>query len=411
MHESFTRATNGGRNVLYRNLGNGRFQDVTDAVGLGYAGWTLAVGAADLDNDGWPDLYVANDFGADELYFNSGATERPPRFVPFVGTSGHPAIGDDWWKGMNVDFGDVDGNGFLDIYVTNILAPRYKTDEGNMLWLNLPDSKGAHGRTFVNAGKRTGTHDGGWGWGAKFADFDNDGLLDIVEANGFVTGRDPGNTYWYDLQEMVTQLKNATADAADWPLMGDRDLSGYERNRLWIQRAPEDGELRFTEVAEQIGVRDLYNGRGVALLDADNDGDLDFYIANQGKQGTFYRNLLYGLGRRDSSHWLDLDLVGDSAPASDRGGLRLASSRDAVGARAVVSCGGKAQRRDVQGGTGFAAQSDRRLFFGLGACAAPDSIEIVWPSGTKQTIDRESTRAMVDRMTRLEERASATSVR
>jgi len=310
-----------------------------------------------------------------------------------------------------VDFGDVDGNGFLDIYVTNILAPRYKSDEGNMLWLNLADPTAPHGRKFVNVGKRTGTHDGGWGWGAKFGDFNNDGLLDILEANGFVTGPDPETTYWYDLQEMVTQLKNATADAADWPVMGNRDLSGYERNRLWIQRPPEKGELRFAEVAEHVGVRDLYNGRGVALLDADNDGDLDFYIANQAKEGTFYRNLLYGAGRRASSHWLGLDLVGDPGSPTDRDGLRYASSTDAVSARAVVSCVGKAQRRDVQGGTGFAAQSDRRLFFGLGVCEAPESIEIFWPSGRVQGIDKESARAMVDRMTRVEEKSFVASTR
>jgi hypothetical protein len=403
MHESFTRAQNGGRNVLYRNLGNHRFEDVTESVGLSYTGWTLSVGAADLDNDGWPDLYVADDFGADELYFNTGAKESPPRFVPFVGAEGHPAIGDDWWKGMNVDFGDVDGNGFLDIYVTNILAPRYKTDEGNMLWLNLADPGASHGRKFVNVGKRTGTHDGGWGWGAKFADFNNDGRLDIVEANGFVTGPNPETTYWYDLQEMVTQLKNATADAADWPVMGNRDLSGYERNRLWLQLPPEKGELRFAEVAEKAGVRDLYNGRGVALLDADNDGDLDVFIANQGKEATFYRNLLYADGHRDSSHWLGLNLVGDPSGAVDASGRRRASTKDAVGARAVVSCGGTSQIREVQGGTGFAAQSDRRLFFGLGACAAPSSIEIDWPSGKADKLDAERARALVDRMTRIEE--------
>src|SRR5438093_2693814 len=112
MHESFTHAKNGGRNVLYRNIDGRRFEDVSENVGLTYTGWSLAVGSADLDNDGWPDLYVANDFGADELYFNTGATERPPRFLPFIGREGHPAIGDDWWKGMNVDFGDVDGNGY-----------------------------------------------------------------------------------------------------------------------------------------------------------------------------------------------------------------------------------------------------------------------------------------------------------
>jgi hypothetical protein len=402
MHASFTRATNGGRNVLYRNLGGNRFEDVTERVGLGFTGWTLAVGAADLDNDGWPDLYVADDFGADELYFNTGATETPPRFAPFVGQEGHPAIGDDWWKGMNVDFGDVDGNGFLDIYVTNILAPRYKTDEGNMLWLNLPDPRAKHGRRFVNVGKKTGTHDGGWGWGAKFADFDNDGRLDILEANGFVTGPDPSTTYWYDLQEMVTQLKNATADAADWPVMGPRDLSGYERNRLWLQLPPERGELRFAEVAEQAGVSDLFNGRGVALLDADNDGDVDVYIANQGKTATFYRNLLDAGTRRDARHWLGLDLVGDPRNAEGTG-ARWASSVDAVGARAVVRCGGIASRRDVQGGTGFAAQSDRRLFFGLGACGAPESIEIDWPSGRASTIGADKATAMVDRMTRITE--------
>jgi hypothetical protein len=312
---------------------------------------------------------------------------------------------------MNVDFGDVDGNGFLDIYVTNILAPRYKTDEGNMLWLNLPDPGARNGRRFVNVGKRTGTHDGGWGWGAKFADFNNDGLLDILEANGFVTGPDPGTTYWYALQEMVTQLKNLTADAADWPVMGDRDLSGYERNRLWIQRPRAGGELRFAEVAEEVGIRDLLNGRGVSLLDADNDGDLDVSIANQGKQGTFYRNLLYGPGRKDASHWLGLDLVGDPASPTDRDGLKLASTSDAVSARAVLSCGGTAQRRDVQGGTGFAAQSDKRLFFGLGTCGAPESIVIDWPSGRVSRIEGDSARAMVDRMTRVEERAFAATPR
>ena len=411
MHESFTGAKNGGRNVLYRNLGNDRFEDVTGKVGLGYTGWTLAVGAADLDNDGWPDLYVANDFGADELYFNSGDADGPPRFVPFVGGEGRPAIGDDWWKGMNVDFGDVDGNGFLDIYVTNILAPRYKTDEGNMLWLNLADPSAKNGRRFVNVGKATGTHDGGWGWGAKFADFNNDGLLDILEANGFVTGPDPEITYWYDLQEMVTQLKNATANAADWPVMGDRDLSGYERNRLWLQLPSEKAALRFAEVAKDVGVSDLYNGRGVSLLDADNDGDLDVYIANQGKEGTFYRNLLYEAGRRSPSHWLGLSLVGDPASPVDRNGRRHASSTDAVSARAVVSCGGKAQRRDVQGGTSFAAQSDRRLFYGLGVCAAPESITIFWPSGRVQEIDKVSASGMVDRMTRVDEKALAVSAR
>ena len=202
---------------------------------------------------------------------------------------------------------------------------------------------------------------------------------------------------------MPSGLVGVFADAADWPVMGNRDLSGYERNRLWLQLPPEKGELRFAEVAEKAGVRDLYNGRGVALLDADNDGDLDVFIANQGKEATFYRNLLYADGHRDSSHWLGLNLVGDPSGAVDASGRRRASTKDAVGARAVVSCGGTSQIREVQGGTGFAAQSDRRLFFGLGACAAPSSIEIDWPSGKADKLDAERARALVDRMTRIEE--------
>ena len=115
MQETFTHARNGGHNVLYRNRGDGTFEDVTAQVGLASGGWTLAVGAGDLNNDGWPDLYIANDFGPDEYYLNTGATEWPPRFRLVRDPSGHPGIGADWWKGMNVDMADVNNDGYLDI--------------------------------------------------------------------------------------------------------------------------------------------------------------------------------------------------------------------------------------------------------------------------------------------------------
>ena len=285
---------------------------------------------------------------------------------------------------MNVDFGDVDGNGYPDIYVTNILAPRYKTDEGNMLWLNLADPEAPHGRRFVNVARRTATHDGGWGWGAKFADFNNDRRLDIFAVNGFATG-DPDHTYWYALQEMVTQLKNATTDAADWPEMGRRDLSGYEPNRLWLQitAEPPDGELRFEEIALRAGIDDLYNGRGAAVLDADEDGDLDLYIANQGAPGSFYRNLLIDAGE-PGHHFMRLRLVGDPEGHRTDGGRRLASTRDAVGARVRVAAGGVVQSREVDGGCGFAAQSEPTLHFGLGDTTAVESVTIRWPSGRQE---------------------------
>jgi len=126
---------------------------------------------------------------------------------------------------MNVDFGDVDRNGFLDIYVTNIFAPPYKTDEGNMLWLNVADPERPAGRRFWNAAQASGTSDGGWGWGGKFADLNNDGLLDIFTVNGFFTG-DSNRPYWYDMQEMLTQTRDNFSDVASWPPIGARDLQG-----------------------------------------------------------------------------------------------------------------------------------------------------------------------------------------
>jgi len=255
MHETFTHARNGGHNVLYHNVskdGKIRFENVAESVGLKFGGWTLSVGAGDLNNDGWPDLYLANDFGPDEFYVNTGATESPPRFRLVVDPKGHPGVGNDWWKGMNVDIGDVNNDGYLDIYVTNILERRYKTDEGNMLWLNCYDPDCPGGRGFMNIAHDSGTQDGGWGWGGKFADFNNDGLLDIFTVNGFVTG-DLNHNYWYAIQEMVTQTKNQTADAHDWPVMGKRDLSGHELSRLFMQRKGNDP--RRQEGSETTGNR------------------------------------------------------------------------------------------------------------------------------------------------------------
>jgi hypothetical protein len=268
-----------------------------------------------------------------------------------------------------------------------------------MLWLNLDDPTG--GRRFVNVGKKTGTHDGGWGWGAKFADFDNDGLLDILAVNGFSTG-DPDHTYWYALQEMVTQLKNATADAADWPVMGDRDLSGFEPNRLWLQVGSENSELRFDEIALASGVEDLYNGRGVAILDGDNDGDLDIYIANQGAPGVYYVNQLVeqaGSGET-TAHWLALILEGAAPPAGSTFDPP-ASTRGAVGARVRLSAGGTVHVRQVTGGTGFAAQSQRRLHFGIGGESELDFVEIYWPSGQVQRLQPDTRDSLLDRTTRI----------
>jgi hypothetical protein len=404
MHSTFTHAVNGGRNVLYKNLGNGKFKDITVEAGVSHTGWSLDVGAADLNNDGWPDLYVANDFGADELYFNTGASENPPRFRLVIDPDGHPGIGADWWKGMNVDIADVDGNGRMDIYITNILARKYKTDEGNMLWLNYADPTKVGGCKFINVSTAAGTNDGGWGWGAKFCDFNNDGLMDILALNGFSTGPDPNKTYWYQLQEMVTQTKNNAADVKDWPMMGDRDLSGYETSRLFIQDDPKnvhpkkatqryvEGSLpeppHFTEMAVSSGMTDDYNGRGAALADIDNDGDVDVYIANQGAASCLYRNDMFNdASKASDAHWLGLYLIGNPRIPRQVGDRSFATSIDALGTRVECWTKGVSKISELTYCNGFAAQSERRMHIGLGAIQKLDSIVVRWPSGRKDVFE------------------------
>jgi hypothetical protein len=417
MHETFTSARNGGHKKLFRNRGDGTFEDVTEKVGLNSGLWTLAVGAGDLNNDGWPDLYIANDFGPDELYLNTGATESPPRFRLVVDPRGHPGIGNDWWKGMNVDMADVNNDGYLDIYVSNVFERRYKTDEGNMLWLNCLDVECPGGRGFRNIAKPSGTMDGGWGWGAKFADFNNDGLLDIYAVNGFVTGN-PNANYWYRIQEMVTQTKNQTTDAADWPAMGDRDLSGHDHKRLFMQVHPQpvggaagNGSVpgakaapdpKFVEMAERAGLRDTYNGRGIAVADFNLDGALDMYVANQGAPSCYYVNTSFR-GKRGPTGFLRLKLIGRPDLPVKVGERMLASTRDAVGARVTLHTRTGIQMREVQGGMGFASQSEYAVHFGVPDAAAVERITIQWPSSRVQEIVDAKARALINHHVRLVE--------
>ncbi len=355
MHDDFEKARNAGRNFLYHNNGDGTFSELAEKLGLDDPGWTLSVGHADIDNDGWPDIYTANDFGTDQLFLNradgtfSNVSDR--------------AFGVDTKKGMNVDFGDFDNDGWLDVYVTNITTAEYLR-EGNMLWHNdASDEDGVP--ILMDVAVETQTHDGGWGWGAKFFDFDNDADLDIMTVNGFITaGKE---SYWYDLASWTVTGQDV-ADAMNWPEIGDRSFSGNEATRLWRN----DGRRRFREIAAQAGVDSRHDGRGVALLDYDNDGDLDVYLANQGMAPVFYRNDVGASG-----HWLELRLLGRP---------EAGSNRDAIGARVTVVTAAGAQIRELEGGNSFSGQSDRRVHFGLGDEMMVATLEIRWPSRRVQVL-------------------------
>jgi hypothetical protein len=345
------RADNGGTKTLYRNNGDGTFTDASRKAGIKDSGFTTALGHGDYDSDGWQDFYIANDFGSDRLYHNN----RNGTFTDVT----LEAMGLDGRKGMNAEFGDYNNDGKLDIYVTNITEPWFR--ECNMLWLNWGDG------VFVDVSQETGTCDTGWGWGAKFLDFDNDGLLDLYVANGFISaGKED---YAVDVERWQQPLrKGLTMDFIDaniWPPIGHKSFAGYERNRLFHNQ----GGHVFREMGQEAGVDSLLDGRGVALADFDNDGAVDIFVTNSDQPPLLYRNRI---GRKNN--WLEIKLTG------------VKSNRSAVGARVKVVSGALAQIREVNCGDGYQAQSSFQLHFGLGRRTKVDLIEIKWPSGSIQRL-------------------------
>jgi hypothetical protein len=343
--ESFETANNGGGVTVFRNNRNGTFTEVTDRVGIRTTGWTLDLGHGDATNDGFEDLYVANDFGTDRFYLNNGNGT----FTDKTAT----AIGFDTKKGMNVDWGDYNNDGWLDIYVTNIYDDYMK--ECAMLWQNMGDG------TFADVSQEVGVCDTGWGWGAKFFDYDNDGWLDLYVMNGWVSaGKD---NYVPDIFAMVTKPNLDLTDARNWPPIGNKSLSGYERKRLFHNVGGV-----FKEEASRHGLDSLKDGRGIAVADFDNDGRLDLFVTNADEEANLYRNIL-----PTGAHWVTFVLQGTK------------SNHFAIGAQVRLTAGGKTYLQYVNGGNGFAAQSTTRIHFGLGALTKIESIEVRWPSGLRQT--------------------------
>jgi len=356
-------AVNGGGVTLWKGDGTGKWVETTDKAGFTkHTGWTLDVGHGDFDNDGRQDIYLACDYGPDKLYFNNGdgtftdATEK--------------GIGPDTRKGMNVDIGDYDNDGWLDVYVTNITDEYMK--ECNMLWHNN------HDRTFTDLSRETGTCETLWGWAAKFGDYDNDGLLDIFVVNG-LRSAGPEN-YIPVLVDLITKPGVDFTDVRGWPNIGNMTWSGYQKKKFLRNL---DGQT-FKEIAAEAGVDNDKDGRGIGVGDFDNDGRLDFYQSNADQDSLFYRNVTTGGG-----HWLELKLEGTK------------SNRDAIGAHVTVQTTNRKWIREVDGGNGYAGQSSRRLHFGLGGEDKIVAIQIKWPSGTVQTAT-----ALIDKVTTIRETAS-----
>src|SRR5258708_1056579 len=357
MHSGLEVATTGGRTFMFDNLGNGKFEDVTDKLGLGGSRWTLAAASADLNEDGWPDIYLANDYGPEELYLN----DHGKRFVR--STAG---LESESKSGMSVALGDVYNRGHLDVFVTNISERGYLFQNNNLRLTDRTDRRPGAAR-FHNVADAT-VADAGWAWGAQFGDLNNDGINELFVANGFISAN-PKKNYWYAMSKIAGANARLFEDASTWPAIGDASLSGYERSRVYLNR----GLAGWVDVASTVGVTDTFDGRAVALADLSNRGALDVIVANQNQPAVLYRN------RPDSAnHWISLALVGTR------------SNRSAIGAEVVLESGETKQRRVVDGGMGFASQNDRRLHFGLGRNEWVDRVTIYWPSGTRQILTNPS---------------------
>ncbi|MBM3263866.1 MAG: CRTAC1 family protein [candidate division Zixibacteria bacterium] len=346
--ESFETANNGGGVTVFRNDGNFKFTDITQQTGIDLKGWTLDLGHADADNDGDEDLYVAADFGTDRFFVNDGKGV----FTDHTET----AIGIDTKKGMNVEWQDYDNDGLFDIYVTNITDDYMR--EGNFLWHNNGDL------TFTDISRETGTHNTGWGWCGKFFDYDNDGWLDLYVMNGWVSGNE--QSYVPDIFEMIVRPGIDFADARNWPPMGAKSLSGYQKKRLFHN---ERGQM-FKDEAARHGLDSMRDGRGIGVADFDHDGRLDLFVTNANAAPFFYRNLL-----PLDHHWASFILEGKI------------SNRLAVGTRLLITAGDRTYHRYVNGGNGFASQSSYRVHIGLATHPTIDRLEVIWPTGTRQTFE------------------------
>src|SRR5689334_17436075 len=223
MPESFEYAKNGGRKYLLRNLGNGKFEDVTDQVGITSHRWALAAAAADLRGTGRPDLFIANDYGVSELYFNDGT-----RFHEVGEQTG---VGFAPKSGMNAAFGDIFNHGQYAVYVSNI-SENGVLIQGNNLWVPKEGTSG-NGLKYENLARDMGVELGGWSFGAQFGDLNNDGTLDLYVTNGYVS-LDHNKNYWYDFSKIAGGNSTIIADAKNWPPMEGRSLSGYQHKKVWM---------------------------------------------------------------------------------------------------------------------------------------------------------------------------------
>ncbi len=356
MHRSWHDAANGGQDLFLLNRKGKLEQTDVVALGLGETRWTLDIGTGDLNGDGWTDLYVANDFGPDSLYIN----REGKRFQAIRGVLRN-TLGRDTYKGMNASLGDLDGNGFEDIYVSNVHEPLQA--EGSLLWMNDGQVDTAGADAFRDeATRRNALNPRRFGWGAAMGDMDRDGLLDILHANGMVDDAydrlyDQCEDYWYWNARIALTGPDIHGYADSWADLRGRCIFPHEQNRVMLNRG-----RYFVDVADQVGWTKKDNARGIALVDLDNDGDLDVLMTHQFQPVSIFRN------DAAEKNWLGLELEGNGRTCN----------RDALGTIVEIRYEGQRQQREVHASNGLSAQGDSRLLFGLDGYGGEVQVRIHW---------------------------------
>ena len=316
-------------NVLYRNNGDGTFTDITQQAGVfTRAGKGLGIAFGDYDNDGWADIYVANDSVPNFLYRNLGNGTFSE-----VGLSTGVAVDENGLPkaGMGTDWGDFDNDGLLDIYVTNL------NSETNTLYRNNG------GGLFTDVTWQAGLGQPTLpfvGFGTAFLDYDNDGHLDLVVANGHI-------------------LDNVS--------LSRDNLTYAQRNLLFHNEG--NGTFREIGLSAGPGMALEKVSRGLAVADIDNDGDLDLLVNNCNQTADLLLN-----DNHTSNHWFIVKLIGTK------------SNRDAIGTRLKLTLNGLTQIREIKAGSSYQSQNDTRAHFGLGKTTNVDRLELHWPSGTLEVL-------------------------
>jgi tetratricopeptide (TPR) repeat protein len=377
-------AENGPPNFLCKNNRNGSFRDATRETGLdkNNTRFSFCCGWADFNNDGWPDLYVVNDFGRKNLYRNDG----DGTFTDVAKEAGVEDVG----AGMSVGWFDYDNDGRQDLYAADMWSAaglrvsaqdNFQPDAnqavralyrrhamGNCLYRNQGVG------TFEDAGARSGTLVGRWAWSSDGWDWNHDGFADLYVANGMISGvqREPDLNSFFWRQVVANSPEGSRPgmayeqgwNAVNELIRADRTWSGYERNVLYLN----NGDGTFANVSGAVGMDFIEDSRTFALADFDHDGRMEMVLKNRtAPQLRYLKNIAAQL-----------------PPAMVfrlKGGK---SNRDAIGASVTIETSAGSQTRFVQAGSGFLAQHSKELFFGLGAASGSIRATIRWPSGLEQ---------------------------